>query len=61
MAVGVLAGVILLLDNVRERGPCPCLNRQVSHAVNVLVARWLKIAEVERSQIVDKEEKRQQF
>lgn len=57
MAVDVLAVVILLSDDMRERGLHPCLKGQVLHVLNFLAAQRLKVAGVERSQTVGKRRK----
>ena len=36
--------VTFLVDNLREKGSLPRLNRQVLHVLNVLAARGLKIS-----------------
>lgn len=44
-AIVVWAVIIFLLDNLRERGSVP-LTSKVLHVLKILVAYWLKIADI---------------
>ena len=49
-AIVVLAVVIFVFDDLREKRHCPWLNIQVLHVLKILAAHWLKIAGVQPTQ-----------